>query len=110
MQRSRIIPPSSPYPPNASALGMASHGASEREMERPGSLVIPACSVPPNRLYGFRRGRACPGSVIDPPAYASPHTASSCAKSTSTSRGLEPSGGPRTPAKWSWSMMRAARP
>lgn len=34
----------------------------------------------------------------------------SCSMFISTSRGLEPSGGPRTPASWSWSTTRAARP
>lgn len=42
--------------------------------------------------------------------YLGPQIRSRSSSPTSTSRGLEPSGGPSTPAPCSWSMMRAARP
>lgn len=43
-------------------------------------------------------------------AARSPAIRSRSSSPTNTSRGFEPSGGPSTPARWSWSMIRAARP
>lgn len=45
-----------------------------------------------------------------PVAYSDPQMFASDSNPTSTSLGRDPSGGPSTPAWWSWSMMRAARP
>ncbi len=60
-------------------------------------------------------GRLLPGSHSPgsySPVSSSPEAqiTSSSSIPASTSRGFVPSGGPRIPASWSWSTIRAARP